>query len=453
MIQMKWLKLSLAGLLALSLAAGFIWSAAADIGGPDIHFSGSFGGASPEIVVSSNGQFAVITYYKQDAQNNRGAVYVKSGTASNGWLTSTFLGLGSNSRLAFRNGSNTIVYVVWASGDGKAIQTAACTISAATPPVCAPGANVKTTDVDALDFPDIAVDSSGFIHVVWENNGAIQSARSTSANSLAGWSAAATISGSGADQKPVLAVSGSNLHLAFLRGATPTSVQYSRSGTGSHSWGGLTQFAIGVGEAIIGEGVHDRLDNPAIAASGANVFLAWDAHRIDTNSFSLIQATSTDSGSSWGSSPTYAPSGGATTLNVDTESKPSNSSGLPIQETGLRPGLAISGTTAVIAWQQTPGTCGTTTFDPSTIFFASSLTGGTSEIVTNYDNDYMADASLAVASGGVKHFVFMKDNNADGDCAGGEASDYRITYRGPFTNTINDKGEGGVYLPVIRKNN
>lgn len=452
MIQMKWLKLSLAGLLALSLAAGFIWSAAAEIGGADIHFSGSFGGASPEIVVSSNGQFAVVTYYKQDAQNNRGAVYVKSGTASNGWLASTFLGLGSNSRLAFRNGSNTIVYVVWASGDGKAIQTAACTVSAAAPPVCAPGANVQTTSVDALDFPDIAVDSSGFIHVVWENNGAIQSARSTSANSLAGWSAAATISGSGTDQKPVLAVSGSNLHLAFLRGATPTSVQYRSSGTGSHSWSGSTSFAIG--GAIIGGSVHDRLDNPAIAASGNNVFLAWDAHRIGTNSFSLIQATSADNGSSWGSSPTYAPSGGATNLSsAGTESKPSNSSGVPIQETGLRPSLAISGTNAVIAWQQAPGTCGTTTFDPSTIFFASSLTGGTSETLTNYDNDYMADASLAVAAGGVRHFVFMKDNNADGDCAGGEASDYRITYRGPFTNTINDKGEGGTYLPVIRKNN
>jgi hypothetical protein len=449
MIRLKWLKVSLAGLLALSLTAGFIWLAVADeIGGVEVPLLASFGGASPEIVVSGNGQFVALTYYKQDTQNNRGAVYVKSATASDGWLTATFLGTGSSSHLAFRNGSNTIVYVVWASGDGKAIQTASCTLSTTVSPACVRGTDVETTTVDALDFPDIAVDTGGFIHVVWENNGTIKSARSSAANSVNGWSSPATVSGGGADGKPVLALSNSKLHLAFLRGATPTSVQYRRSNTGSHNWTDATaQFRL-VNE-VIGGSVHDKFDNPSIAASGNNVYMAWDAHRNSSNDFSLLQASSIDNGSSWGNAA-YVPSGQSASLNPSGENKASSSGGLPVQETGLQPGLAISSTTAAIVWQQFPGDC-SSDFTPSTIHFANPLVSA-SDTLSNTDLMYMVDADLAVAGGGVRHFVYMRDDNTDNNCSGGEATDYRITYRGPFTITTNDKGEGGgIYLPLIRK--
>ncbi|NJN95914.1 MAG: hypothetical protein HC875_18300 [Anaerolineales bacterium] len=124
--------------------------------------------------------------------------------------------------------------------------------------------------------------------------------------------------------------------------------------------------------------------------------------------------------------------------------------GVPAQETGLRPSLTISGTSAALTWQEIPGQC--SLFAPSTIHFANPPTGASvSDLLSNDgDDDFMIDPDLAV-SGSTRHFVFMRD--IDAGCPGELAADYVITYRGPFTTTTNDGGENdnGIYLPNIRK--
>jgi hypothetical protein len=73
------------------------------------------------------------------------------------------------------------------------------------------------------------------------------------------------------------------------------------------------------------------------------------------------------------------------------------------------------------------------------------------------DNDSMIDPDLAVANANV-HQVYMaytRSGSTIPGCPPGDTSSasYLIAYRGPFTQTINDKGEGGgTYLPIIKKN-
>lgn len=449
MKSVRWLKITLAGVLALSVLAGLFLPVFALIAGDDVTIS-SLGGGSPDIEVSSNGQYVAVAYFKQESGD--GAVYVKSATAADGWVTSSLLGFGSNPQLSFKAGSNNTVYVVWAKSDGAAIQSAECILAATTAPACTVStANIHEGTAGTLENPDIAVSSSGFINVAWVNDAVIQTARSSSANSLAGWSAPVTISGGGNDQKPALAWSSGNSgrsHLVFLRGALATSVEYRFLPDSSNSWSSTQNFALGA--KVIGGLVHDYLDNPTVAASGSNVFVAFDAHRPNSNNFSLIQASSILNGNSWPVDPTYAPSGQAATANDDNEAKASQYVGVPSQETGLRPSLAISDTSAAMVWQEIPGQC--SLFAPSTIHFANPPTGAGSDVLSNDgDDDFMIDPDLAV-SGSTRHIVFMKD--VDVGCPGDLAADYVITYRGPFTTTTNDRGEdnNGVYLPIISKN-
>jgi hypothetical protein len=321
------------------------------------------------------------------------------------------------------------------------------------------GANVQTAAANQLGFPDIAVGSDGFVHVAWENNGAIETRRSTLANSVAGWSAVVPINNGGNFERlPTLAWSSGNsgrLHLAFLRGATsdtPTSIQYRRSDDGSHSW--IDPIGFAVGAQIIGGGVHDEVDNPAIAAVGSSVFLGWDVHRIGTNNFSLVYKTSGDNGDNWPGAVLYAPSGlDATSTNPSSEIKASSATGIPIQETGLRPSLAISGTGSVMVWQEIPGgDC--TAFQPSVIEYAIPVItgGGPTGQLANPGSNYEIDPDVAVF-GTTGHVVFMKDTTSGSSC-GGSVSNYVIAYQGPFTTTDLDQGEEGgrVYLPLVRKN-
>lgn len=456
MKHLHWFKFTAALLLGAVLLAGLIWPALADPG--DISLS-SFGGASPDIKVSNDGQFIAVVYFKQESHN--GAVYIKSATAAGGWLTTSFLGTGTNPRLAFSASSNNVVYVVWAKSGNTAIQSAKCTLSTSTSPVCSLGADVQTSLQPNLDFPDIAVDNAGLIHVAWQNNGVIETSHSTSVNSVASWSTPVQVSGSGSDQRPVLADDHSGnpgkLHLAFLRGSssvTPTQVQYYRSTDGStnnpHSWGANHSFVIGTDVLT---GAHDKFNSLSIAASGNKVFLTWDAHQINSNNFSLIQASSTDSGSNWPGGATYAPSGNSALGPVGSEAKNSAALGVPPQEAGLQPSLTISNSTAALVWQQFPPSGSCLAFQTSEIFLASPPTTGSSDGQEQSDTDsnFMIDPELAVYTS-TQHMVFMVDPS--GACPGGLATAYKVFYRGPFTIVTNDGGEGGgVFLPIIKKNN
>lgn len=468
MKRLTWLKLAFSGVLVALVAITLITPAEAIISGGTVVNLSPTGTASPDIEISSDGQAVAVAYYKQISGG--GLVYVKSATGPDGWVTSTQVGFGSEPQLIFKSGGPPyVVYVVWRKNGGTAIQSAECTLAATTAPTCTPGADVQTAGSDQLNFPDIAI-ASGVIHVVWQNSTGtsttiIEAAHSTSANSLAGWSSPVSVIGTGVNHNPVLAISGSNLHLAFASGSNTalTSINYRRSTDGGSSWGSSSKtYTIGAGINDISN-AHDSVDNPTITTSGSNVYLAWDAHVTGSNDFSLIYAKSTDNGSSWSSSPLYVDSNDSpANVNPGANARSSLLLAQPPQQVGLRPSLTISSTSPTvvpaIAWQQLPASC-SLGFGALYYYRAGSLNGdNTADYLDNPgDNDSMIDPDLAVASGNV-HQVYMsytRDGSTIPSCPPGDAgtTSYLITYRGPFTQTINDKGEGGgTYLPIIKKN-
>ncbi len=457
---------ALLALLALSL---FYLQPAGAIGGSDIVLS-SAGGAGPDIDISSDGTRLAVVYYKQDTTTGTGAVYLKSATANSpagaGWVTSSFLGSGSTPQVAFKRGVNNVVYVIWVNSTDTQILAARCTLNATAPPACGGSSVVRSLQVGTLGAPDLVVDGSNVLHAAWQNGDIIETARSNAADNVSGWSNVVTpglCTGSKAAE-PVLGWTSSNdkVHLAFLCGASAglhTSVEYRRSATGSHAWSEANaQFKIGNGLNDLSI-IHDRLDNLAMQAGGSQVSLTWDGLRTDlAQQFNLMYVASTNGGTNW-NAPIYVPSGALASGNPGGQNKLSTTSTLPPQEYGLRPSLVISGAAgnAAVVWQQkiNDGNCQDADNGSSDIHFVDPQNTGATPQTLEHTNkaDYSIDPDVVIGTAGAQHFVFMKDSAAT-NCTGGVAADYRVYYRGPFTEQTNDQGEtsaGQTYLPYIRK--
>jgi len=417
----------------------------------DIQIS-SKGAGSPDIAISNDGTYVAVAYYKQET--GAGNVYVKSATAAEGWLSSQFVGVGSNPRLAFSD--NTTVHVVWTNSDNKSIKYSKCTLSLLNRPACS-GDTIHQS-IENLDTPDIVVDSDGNIHVAWANTDQGRIETSLSTNGGDSWSSPTNVSNGGNyDRRPALATS-NPVHLAFLRGpngsAAPTSVEYRRSDSNtSHNWTGATD-SFAIGSEI--SGGYDELVNPTMVATGTNVYLAWDNHKTGGDNFALMRAHSTNNGTSW-KAPLHITSENPGSTSTSPDDKLSKQSSVPVQEEALRPSMTISGTTFAIVWQQRPSsTCGGGESGGNAtheIHYAYTTTTWFTGTLANVTSQNSVDPDLAVAPpDGTRHFVFMKDQDNVSTCEGGLAADYAIYYRGPFTKTDNDQGEPGIYLPLIVKN-
>lgn len=471
MKSLPWLKIPLACLLVALAVASLIVPVKAVLTDGEVYNISSLGAGSPDIEISSDGAFIAVAYYKQGS-GQEGPVYVKSANNAGGWVTSTFVGTGSDPHLAFQSGVNNVVYVVWRKAGGTSISSAKCTLASATAPNCTAGADVRTVSTDQLNFPDVAVTNGGIVHVVWQNSTGpgvtkIETARSTAAANVSAWNAPVTVAGSGVNRKPVLAFGNSLLHLAFLKGSSTsilTQIQYHQSSNGS-SWSNPANYSISGGAGNIST-VHDTLDNPTIAVSGSNVYLAWDAHLSGGNNFTLIYANSTSSGSSNWSGPFYfdtndAASSNPNTINPEINVRASFNISQPPQQVGLRPSLTINGTTPAIVWhqQKPPIDCFSLGVGTLYVYRGSPLINAGSDFLENSDdNDLMIDPDIAIQGGNI-HQVYMLHARAASapvpSCPPGVgAGSYLISYRGPFINKGNDAGEGGnsVFLPLIRKN-
>jgi hypothetical protein len=112
----------------------------------------------------------------------------------------------------------------------------------------------------------------------------------------------------------------------------------------------------------------------------------------------------------------------------------------------------------VVVWQQRPSaTCGGGNNATSEIFYAyddnfAAVDEWTdASVLTDTTATYSVDPDIVVSpANGVRHFVFMKDDSVTG-CAAGFSEEFAVFYRGPWQNTANDTGEGGVFLPIIVK--
>ena len=440
--------------------------ASAVVGGTDIDISAD-GAGSPDIAASSDGTFIAVTYYRNST--SEGGIHLKSATAASGWLTSKYLGTGTKPHLAFGLGGEiSVVYVVWVSGDNKAIKYARCTLSATVVPTCTTG-DVTTSLTSSLDDPDVIVDGTGGIHVAWTDNGNVVTARSAPGATPV-WAIFPPLNSGGDNfRRPLLAAGSSVLHLAYVRENTSNlglKIEYYRTtNLTNHSWANFQDYGPGDG---LTAGGYDRVNNPALTASGNSVYLAWEAHspNLTGEGFGLMRVESTTAGISWSPTVQHITSNTDAASQVDLRLSRASENGsvVPIQEEGLRASMTISGSNYAVVWQQRPAdTC-----DPKTnqnksseVHLAFDNAAWKTDTFSDDPRQYSIDPAIVIDVNNNRHVVFMKDADQVAGCLGADAAAYEIYYRGPFTIVANDGGEDPtdptssdrpiVYLPIVVK--
>jgi hypothetical protein len=425
------------------------------IGGSDVQLS-SNGASLPKI--AANQYFAAVVFQQS------GNIYLRATKGATGWLPATTVGVGANPNLVFSETNTDTVHIVWEQDDNK-IQYRKCTLAQSSMSCNDPSTVASDADSD-LGTPDIVVDkTSHYLHVVWVKDvspdaDSIQTVRSSSSETAGtvSWGTVVPVGGPTNPQQPVLAATAGYIHLAFVDAGGASLYYYRSSDSSSPSWGTSKSFAAPLGYSY-------GFGNPAIAAAGNNVFLAWDntdgPSTIETGGryYALIGAKSTDNGSSWLDAntkhitSTHLASGGDI---YDKKLSKSTGFASPPIENALRPQVAVTGTADFVAvWQQRPAE-----LDPSQeespnctseIYYADSEGGNWANEqgqLADAWNTYSIAPDVVVDPNSVKHIVFMKASD-NGTCAGGGASDYAIYYRGPYTTVLVGNT---VYLPLIMKN-
>lgn len=460
------------------------------LGGTDIELSNGTNASLPEIAASNTGTAVAMVYEKGNQIFLRWAQTI---SWSNNILIDSVRG--GTPKVAFLPGSTDTVHVVW-SGYGtsgavnglaqKAIRHVRCTMTVEPDVTCGAITNVASTSfvTTALRSPDIAIDSSGRLHVAWFENPfggtpAIKTRGSTAPHIGTTWGAVAqeTVSGGSNAGQPALATSGNNVHLIYRDvvgnvqipplPATTWQIEYRRSSKDAdpHVWG--TAPDGGPFNDVLN---HEKVSNPVIAAGGANVFMAWDTQNIaDFEMYGLIGAVNTTNGNSnaWDNTRDIT-----STNIVDGAAAPtdrrSKDSAAPSVENELRPSIALTGTNDfVIVWQERhdqscPGSGGIGTGShlgengTSEIYYAESHSNGWGTLIDTLSNnvaEYSIDPDIAIDSQGRRHIVFMKSSTGIGsscDDGGASLADYAVYYRGPVTQKWAENPV--VYLPIIVKN-
>lgn len=401
--------------------------------------------------IAANGTFEAIVF------SQGGQVYLRATQGGAGWWSSPLpVGLGVAPQLAFKPGTTDKLHVVWASAIGDKILHRLFTLTATS----ATGETEHTvTSGSNLTTPDLAAGASSRVHVVWATGGgSIQSRLST--DDGATWPSLATLPVSGS--LPALAVSDNFVHLVFIDSSGNTyTLRYYRTLPTLNSWNSPS------GGSVSLPGTYGDISNPAIAALNDQVYITFDSVRItQPNLYGLVgfrsdpAAGAGDEGGAWlqattiVSNTTYGTvvGGGDDKLSKSR----STSDAVPIDEAGLRPSVAISGTNFAVAWQQRPDNAcqtdpGGTVIENGTseINVASApTTWAIQQVLGNSATSYAIDPDLAVDANG-RHLVFLKAINLNvAQCQlGGDSLDYAVYYRGPLTTVQPSK----VYLPIIKK--
>lgn len=402
--------------------------------------------------IAANGTFEAIVF------SRGGQVYLRATKGSTGWWSSPLpVGIGIAPQLAFKPGTSDKLQVVWTSPTGDKVLHRLFTLTETS---ATGGTEHTVMSGSNLTTPDVAAGTSNRVHVVWATgSGAIQSRLSP--DDGGSWSAVATLPVSGGATLPALAVSDDFVHLVFID-SNGTILKYFRSDVSPaptlHSWNSPS------GGSISKPGTYNDIGNPAIAALNNQVYITFDSVRnTQPNQYGLLgfqsQISSGDEGGAWNpaaqnitSNDTY----GTTAGNDKLSKSRSTSDAVPIDEAGLRPSVAISGTNFAVASQRRPDSVCQTDPDgnviqngTSEINVASAPTTWTiQEVLGNSATSYAIDPDIVVDSNG-RHLVFLKAINLSiAQChLGGDSLDYAVYYRGPLTEVQLPK----VHLPMIRK--
>jgi hypothetical protein len=503
-----WLRLLGAWLLAVGLLIVVAWPVIATVN-PET-FATTFDlskrakayikSAYPDIEASADGKYVATVWSRgYNAANNTkdyGYVMLKSaitgtGTALDGWenqvkvFTPTAELWGLSPRAVFDPNDSGKLYVTWVGCDVLStdpslilqcdtIMAATCTVSGAD--ACSVLPTVYSAGSSELRSPDIAADKNGQLHVVWRNHTAGKIQYSHYDGSWSTTPADVAVDGSGnVFYNPAL-VWGSGpsgngrLHLAVYQFNSNTGsrfVQYRTDTNPSNdAWDAGTTFSWKAPSLYklpgdSSSGTAEPYVKPSIAATGTDVYIAWEVKLASADKFHLAYDCSTTSGTSWqNSSLEGLPIPGP--FFTDTTAYLSPISSID-EEDALRPSIAISGTSPAVAWhfkgtetdpgiaayliafRDSTGSCGSLTWGERAVISQSinyDLTNGD-------DDDDSADPDLAMAPGSGVHIAHMGMWGVLE--AGGTSADWDIYYRGDIKTDNSTDDVGGAYLPIIIK--
>jgi ethanolamine utilization microcompartment shell protein EutL len=261
----------------------------------------------PSIIVSHNGSFDVpsvaasgnnvYVVWKERSLNVSSIWYRRStdgGGSFGGIVSLRSKTTGSLFEPAIAASGNN-VYVVWvdnitASGVWDILYTRSTDGGASF------GGIVNLTENTASDGEETAIAASGNnVYVVWSNlsgNDGILYKKST--NGGASFGGTKNLSNSaGSSREPAIAVSGNNVYVVWReRESTPGNqeIVYRRSTNGGANFGSTANLSNNTGLSQL----------PAIAASGNNVYVVWQDDSLVPGTFDILYKKSTNGGASFG---------------------------------------------------------------------------------------------------------------------------------------------------------
>ncbi len=395
---------------------------------------------SPEIAISD---FYVAVAYAQG-----GSIYLKSATAGSGWVERATVGTGTAPRLLFKAKEPNTVQVIWLNESLRQIQSTSCTLKSNVPPTCATAQTVKAGG--GLSSPTLALDKTGNLYAAWANSesNAIELAKLTVGGSS--WLPVPAVANLLSPKKPTLAMSDNALHLAFENGSN-ISILYYRSTDGGNTWTKQATYTAPSASFPL----HDKLNNPTMQAVGKTVYLAWDAHHTAykdgisdspiEDGYGLVWASSTDEGATWPDKLQFVGTNQPTDNETVTDRRLSQATTTsqipsPSEEIGLRPSMAISGTTMALVWQQRPNSiCTPSKIGAAQVYYAYDSAKWFNSSLGQSNSNYNINVKMVVGSDGKTHLVFMRANlpSIQQCSAGGSEGDYAIYYLGEFIKTAN----------------
>lgn len=422
--------------------------------------------ADPSLKASTDGQWVATVWSRgYDSRPDTaqvGNIVLKSASVMTGWelqvnvFTATTTQWAQQPRLAFRPAGQVqsqvaVVWVVCRNQDEQCdtLQWTTCDL-AGYPDRCQPAQTLYSETNANLSNPDLAYDGSGTLHFVWRkglgsgSRGLFYRRQGSGPVQVPGTTESSF--------NPTLAWSSGNsgrLHLVWYQYADdPASrwIRYSADRTlDDNAWDGSPQnqwkapaawrFTGGPGEPYV---------KPSIAATGSDVYIAWDVYRFDNESgedrFQMVYQHSATNGTGWLTAPYADGKPVPGTSFGDTTSYRSPLSSIA-EESALRPSIALSGSMPAVAWhlQTEVGEGGGSVY---VIGYVNGISAGgtiswqTPVIITNdlnYDpgdgitEDESASPRLAVWPGGRLHIVHL---GLWGGNPFDPKSDWDVYYRG-----------------------
>lgn len=227
--------------------------------------------------------------------------------------------------------------------------------------------NVTTNlveDVVTADPPQIAYsDTAAFVYIVWEDgdiadtDNDIYFARSIDSGATFELPLNMSAGLTGDLKDPAIAANGTNVYVAWSDASTDTSgdIYFRASTDGGATW----TPSIGSAPTIIWNSVGETSEEPKLGAYGNNVYLVWEGEDVSTQNDRIFFRASTDNGATWTPSVGSTPSDfGGTDANVKRD-----------------PSLAVDGDNIHITWRESTSkkifqrtvtdTAGSYTFSPT----------------------------------------------------------------------------------------